>query len=382
MDPSRSEPALDSQELERLRAARVYDPGAPDAEGRLALFEHLVAVGATVEQMIEADASGRLRSLGGDLILYDIGEPKTVQEVAELAAISVGDVLRIRMATGFAHDETSLLPAWTAEDMAGFTSAGAVFGEAAILAFSRVMGASASRIAEAALGLFLTEVEQHFSAPGVTELQQALAVEQASASFEGISRIFTHLLREHLMLAIRRQRAMTSRSGAVGVGVCVGFVDLAGSTEWAAALELRAQADAIARFESLAWDTATSHDGRIVKLIGDEVMFTATDPLEACRVALELCAAVEVEPSLPSARGAVGYGDVVHRDGDCFGPLVHLVARAVKAAAVGDVVVTRRLRDECEARVPGALCFDDFGSCTLRGIDHAVELYSARPSGA
>ena len=171
---------------------------------------------------------------------------------------------------------------------------------------------------------------------------------------------------------------MTNWSGAIGAGVSLGFVDLAGSTEWSSGLPLRAQADAIARFESLAWDTATRHDGRVVKLIGDEVMFTAIDPLQAGQIALELCAEVGAEPSLPSARGALGYGDVVHRDGDYYGPLVHLVARSVKVAAVGDVVVTTQFRQECEMRAPGTFGFETLGSHPLRGIETPVELYTLR----
>lgn len=46
------------------------------------------------------------------------------------------------------------------------------------------------------------------------------------------------------------------------------------------------------------------------------------------------------DPSLPGVRAAVGYGDVTWRGGDYVGPLVNLVARSVKVATAGTVVVT------------------------------------------
>jgi adenylate cyclase len=373
---------VDPADLNALQLAGVYDPEAAGSEERLKLIEHLVRLGASVDAMVEADSGGRLRSLGGDLSLFDIGSPITVRELALKLDVPIETVMRIRMASGFPAEEDSLLPGWLAESVEGFERAAAIFGEPALLAFSRVMGASASRVAEAALGLFLTEVEAGFSAPGITDLDRARAVEAATGMFSVISQSMTNLLREHMMLAVHRQRAGARPAGPVAAGTCIGFVDLVASTEWSASMPLRAQADAVARFESAAWDIVTGEDARIVKLIGDEVMFMAVNPLVACRIALRLCEAVEAEPSLPSARGAVGLGDVVDRDGDYYGPLVNLVARAVKSAAPGEVVVTRELRDECEERSPGTLTYEALGSRTLRGIDQAVELFGLRPPGA
>jgi hypothetical protein len=96
-------------------------------------------------------------------------------------------------------------------------------------------------------------------------------------------------------------------------------------------------------FESAAWTSAVLGGGRIIKTIGDEVFFAAPTAEAACRIGLEICRAVGRDEVLPPARGAVGIGPAIPREGDYFGPLVNLLARLVKVGAPGEVVVTEAL---------------------------------------
>ena len=90
--------------------------------------------------------------------------------------------------------------------------------------------------------------------------------------------------------------------------VALGFVDLVGSTAWAEALNLRDQSLALSRFESAAWSTAVLNQGRVVKMIGDEVFFSATTADAACRIGIDAIRAAAQDDVLPLARGAVGWG--------------------------------------------------------------------------
>ena len=74
-----------------------------------------------------------------------------------------------------------------------------------------------------------------------------------------------------------------------------------------------------------------------MKLIGDEVLYTAGDESSACVIALSLAATFADHPIVPQVRVGVASGDVLLRDGDVFGPVVNLAARAVKVAAAGEV---------------------------------------------
>jgi adenylate cyclase len=190
----------------------------------------------------------------------------------------------------------------------------------------------------------------------------------------------TNLLREHMTVAIRRsvaERTLEGDERAVTVGL--GFVDLVGSTAWAGGLTLKEHAMALGGFEAAAWDIASRHNGRVVKLIGDEAMFLAPSGVDTTRIARELCRAVADDAALPEARGAVGYGTVGARDGDYFGPLVNLVARAVKVADPGWVVVTETVRDQLgDSPVRERWEIAELSAPELRGVGEPGRLFAVR----
>jgi class 3 adenylate cyclase len=353
-----------------FEAAGLYDPDAPGAPARLALLEYLTGLGATVAQMVEADAHGLLHGLSAVLAAFPTVEQLTLFEVAERCGTSVELVQRMLLAQGIPVDETSLLPAFAVDDVDAFTMGAALFGEESTLAFTRVMGASVARVVDAAISLFYGEAGPTLPA-GATELERARAGEGAGALFALIPSVMTHLLE----MSFRRGGivAALARGDNVGqvVSVGVGFVDLVGSTDWAEGSTLRDHALALGRFASAAWDIATAHDGRVAKLIGDEAMIVASSADAVCRICPELCVAAADDRELPDARGGVRFGRVVSRDGDYFGPLVNLVARSVKVAPVGCVVVTDGARRQLGR---GAWRVTDIGEHQLRGIDTPVPL--------
>lgn len=75
---------------------------------------------------------------------------------------------------------------------------------------------------------------------------------------------------------------------------------------------------------SPSWDTVTGAGGRVVKLIGDEVMFVHADAGAACGIAKEL-----IEHSGHHVRVGVGHGSMVAMHGDFYGAVVNLAARLV-----------------------------------------------------
>jgi adenylate cyclase len=119
---------------------------------------------------------------------------------------------------------------------------------------------------------------------------------------------------------------------------------------------------------------AAEHGARLVKLIGDEAMIVADDPDALCRAAIAICEMARADPVLPDARGAVGYGLVTARDGDYFGPIVNLVARASKVAAPGGIVVTA---DVARVLDPTAWATESLGPRELRGVKEMVHLSRA-----
>jgi adenylate cyclase len=76
--------------------------------------------------------------------------------------------------------------------------------------------------------------------------------------------------------------------------------------------------------------------GRVVKLIGDEVMFITPDADAACDIALALVETFDAQGVTP--RGGLSHGEIVARGGDYYGRYVNLAARAVDIADPGTVL--------------------------------------------
>ena len=252
-------------------------------------------------------------------------------------------------------------------------------GEEATLAFTRVLGAAANTVAEAAVALFFAELGPGTVREGPDELARARQSEAATVAFVAVPDVLSLLVMDAFERAQRRAEAarspLASSPPADGEAegptevVALGFVDLVGSTAWGEALSLRDQSLALTRFESAAWTSAVLGGGRVIKMIGDEVFFAAPSAEAACRIALEICRAAAADEVLPPARGSVGVGPATPREGDYFGPLVNLLSRLVKAGAPGQVVATEAVA----AAVPSELfLLRPLQSVVLRGIAEPV----------
>jgi len=159
----------------------------------------------------------------------------------------------------------------------------------------------------------------------------------------------------------------------------VGFVDLvrfAAVTENVADDELERL---IVRFEEVAYDAIVDGGGRMVKMIGDAVMFVADDPERATLVAIDLVDAYARDDLLPPARAGLALGQVLARDGDYYGPPVNLAARIVDVARPSRVVASDELRD---ALLPsGRFSFRRLPPKRLRGMGHPPLWAVARAAG-
>jgi len=373
---------MDTAEWE---AAGLFRPDDEGADERRALLDYLSARGATVAQMAEAHRAGGLPGVAGELVVGQGRATLSLEEMAGRAGIGVERLRRVLLAAGLPVTAEAELPGDLVEVMTAFEQAASLMGDDAILAFARVLGAAASTIAEAAVAVFYAELGPGTGRAGLTELERAQLSERAATAFTVVPDALHRVLLAQFDRAVRRtQLARGWPSATEGPGapaaaepserIALGFVDLVGSTAWAEGLSLRDQSLALSGFESTAWSSAVLAGGRVVKMIGDEVFFVAPSVDAACRIALQVCAAVAVDPQLPPARGAVGYGLVIPREGDYFGPLVNLVSRLVKVADPGVVVVTA----EAASALPtdGGWTRNELAPKTLRGVEHPVSVFA------
>ena len=159
------------------------------------------------------------------------------------------------------------------------------------------------------------------------------------------------LFRSHVDAAIRRSVASEGDAAHVAQ-LAVGFLDLAGSTSMIRALEPDEVAAAMTDFEQCAVELVSSREGRVVKTIGDEVMFVTTTATAACDVALEVQRMVDEHDVLTAVRGGIAAGALVRGYGDFYGAEVNRAARTVEIAQRGTILVSSAVRERRERRRP------------------------------
>jgi adenylate cyclase len=353
-----------------LEAAGLYDPKAPNAAERLELIEWLAARGVTLEQMAHATRQAPLSALAGDLLL-ERGTRLTVDEVAEQTGIPAERIRKLSLVLGLPAAGDARV--YTEDSVAMyrlFAGASSQFGEAPLLRFLRVVGSSLARMAEAAVSLFYVTIEGPMRQQGTTERALAEAGLRAVESIDGLQTMVHGLFRSHMEATIRRFRQLELGLSVDTAHMTVGFVDLVGFTTLSGRLSPRELATTIERFEETAHDVVTARGGRVVKLIGDEVMFVTVDAAAACDAALALLEHFAGDPAV-TPRGALATGDLIIRGGDYYGPVVNLASRVAELAVPSELLITGEVA--AEARSP-ALRFEPAGRRMLKGFEAPVAL--------
>jgi adenylate cyclase len=146
--------------------------------------------------------------------------------------------------------------------------------------------------------------------------------------------------RRHLSAAISR---MITDAEPIrdqpGVIRSVGFADLVSFTQLVRRLSERELARVVQRFEALASDVVTAHGGRVIKTVGDEILFVAIGAAPAAAIALDLVQAMAEDDLLPDVRVGMASGRVVSRLGDVFGTTVNRASRLTAIARPRTVLV-------------------------------------------
>lgn len=120
----------------------------------------------------------------------------------------------------------------------------------------------------------------------------------------------------------------------------VGFADIVSFTKRTAGLGSEELAEFVQQFEAGARDVITTAGGRVVKTIGDAVLFVADDVATGARVALGLSESrVDDGGAGVPVRVSLVWGRILSRFGDVFGPSVNLASRLTEIAEPSTVLV-------------------------------------------
>lgn len=134
------------------------------------------------------------------------------------------------------------------------------------------------------------------------------------------------------------------RDASPDLAIAIGFADLAGYTALSAELGPERLGELVGRWEEIVYDTVARHGGRVVKTIGDEVMFAGVAS-QIARTAIALRDAARAE-GLPAVHAGIAAGMVVVREGDFYGPVVNLASRLAAVAPPGEIYASAALHGE------------------------------------
>ena len=149
--------------------------------------------------------------------------------------------------------------------------------------------------------------------------------------------------------------------------LAVGFADLVGYTSRSRGMGGRELGAMVEDFEALAADVVARHHGRVVKAVGDGILYTCAEPVDAVEIALRLLEEWAA-PDRPPLRVGAAFGQVLTRLGDVYSPVVNLASRLTSIARPFTVLVdqqlARRLRGVPAYRVR------PLRRVSVRGYDH------------
>ncbi|GAA3235387.1 adenylate/guanylate cyclase domain-containing protein [Actinocorallia longicatena] len=153
--------------------------------------------------------------------------------------------------------------------------------------------------------------------------------------------LLVHAWRRQLAAAGARALASAQHDGDALPGrppIAVGFADMVSFTAMSRELDELELGRVVERFEETAADIVAVHGGRLVKTLGDEVLYSADDPRVGVDIGLAIAEAVKDETEVPDVRVGVAYGPVLPLMGDIFGTTVNMASRLTSIARPGTLV--------------------------------------------
>jgi adenylate cyclase len=350
----------------------------PARRARLELLEHLHEGGCTVEELQSAVAEGRLALLPAERAL-GAGGDLTVRDIAAKAGVEVEQLEAVRRACGLPLPPPDV-PELGELDLAGahtlrrFLESGLPLD--GLVDASRVFGEAAAHAAAAAGTLANAALPQE----GDTERDFALRLEAATRELtppaaELLGIMYRLHNRENLRQQIIDAEELAAGRRSDVHEVSVGFCDLVGFTtlgEGVPAADLGAIATRLAAIAAHVAEPPV----RLVKTIGDAVMFVAPEPAPLLDAALGVMEAAGAEgDDFPAVHAGAAHGHALRRWGDYYGGPVNLAARLAErarpASLITDAAIRERAGDE-------GFAWTQAGFKRLKGMSEPTAVWRCR----
>ena len=281
------------------------------------------------------------------------------QDVERISGVPVEDASKLWRALGFpdAVDGELAFTPLDAEALqqAAFLRNNDLLTESSAIQVTRAMGQAMSHLAEAQMDI---AVERLGQVPGIADIARSnpdqlvdLAIMSSAVLREPLESLVLYVYRRHLLAAAQRYlSAATTNLNEGAADLAVGFCDISGFTSYTRELSQDELGELVESFEATAFDIVVQRGGRVVKTLGDSVMFVTVSPGTAALIALELAEAFEDGTlGVPPVHVGIAHGPAVTRAGDVFGAAVNVASRCTSIARPNTVVADRGMLDALES---------------------------------
>jgi adenylate cyclase len=308
-----------------------------------------------------------------------LGGPRryTRTEVAGAAGVSLDRARRIWLALGFAEvDDAARV--FTDGDIETLRTWDSLISSGEIPAEDevphvRAIGQTMSRLADWQVREMMTRIGE---AAGEDEAARAAGVaEMTDTLLPEVERLMAYAWRRHFAAAAGRILTASPEELSTATLV-VGFADIVGYTSTVRHSDINELAALLESFEENAAEAIVTNHGRVIKSLGDEVLFAADTPRDAAAIAVRLSDPARAASDLPQLRVGMALGRVLTRFGDVYGPAVNVASRLTSLARPGSVLVDRELAQAL--RYDGDYVLRPRRPATVRGYQH-LRSWSLRP---
>ena len=360
----------DSLDFDEMEAAGIANP-----RDRADLIKYLDELGFTVDEMVEAERRGRLFGLAGDVLQWSGPPIYTLQTAAEALGLPAEDVARTWALLGLtaAGPDIPTLSQADVDALATWVAIKALVGEEGASGVARVLGAAMARLAEAEASMIRAGMPDI----GINHTHDELATAQAYRTVaEFIPRIggLIDTVHRHHLISARTYFEGVIQDSSASVTCGVGFADLSGFTALTQALTPAQLSELLNEFAAAVTDVVHADGGRVVKFIGDAVMWVSPKPEQLVKAAVDLVDHPKARKADLQVRAGLAYGTVLAISGDYFGNPVNIAARLVAAAAPGQILAESALHDKLPDWPAIAR-----GPLTLKGFDDPVNAIDFAP---
>jgi adenylate cyclase len=306
---------------------------------------------ASVPAPAGSTADGGDPSPGHQLERAILGEEITYNalEVAAETGASIEQARRLWRALGFPDhgvdraftqadaDAVSTLLRLVDEDVIDFDMA---------VNLTRAVGQTMARLADWEVGTLVHRVQELESGDDATGSRATAALQMVEQLNQPFEELLVYVWRRHLAAAVGRIETLGANEEDLHTTqVTVGFADIVAFTALSNELDHDRLGDLVEVFESRCADVVAGQRGRVIKSIGDAVLFVNEDPIRAYDTAEGIIAVIGRDPRMPDVRVGLASGSVAMRLGDVFGPPVNMAARLTAVARRNRVIVDRATAD-------------------------------------